>query len=360
VEIARALSKQARVLIMDEPTSSLGRAETEHLLKLISGLKRDGIAVLYITHKFEELADLADEIAVMRDGRLLVQAPYHAMTHRQIVSLMVGRETQEPIQGARSAITGIALTVQSLTVRHPTRSHDELVKGVSLEVGCGEIVGLFGLVGAGRTEFLEALFGVHGRRVTGSIRVNGLPVSPKCPADAVRAGLGFVPEDRKQQGLILGMSSRENAALACIGMQGGGPGFLTARTEAALTRPLLQRLGLRAASLDEPVRSLSGGNQQKVVLAKWLATQPKVLLLDEPTRGIDVNARSEFYEFIRGLAAQGMAVLFASSEIPEVIHLADRIVVFSEGARTAEFSRGAGTPERLLAAALPRQLRGAA
>jgi ribose transport system ATP-binding protein len=394
VEIARAIREKARVLIMDEPTSALGREETGRLLSLVLDLKRDGVAIVYITHKFEELTGLADEIAVMRDGRLLTQAPYADMTQQEVVRLMVGRAEQAvplsngpqataggPMAGAalgatplgatalaRTALAGAALgatpltstappaaalEVRNLSLRPPARLRDFLVRDVSLRVGRGEIVGLFGLIGAGRTELLEAIFGAHGRRTTGEILVHDSPVRVRTPADAVAAGLGLAPEDRKHDGLVLGMSSCENAALARIGLR-GGLAFLTRSREADLVSPLLQRLGFKGPPMEEPVRSSSGGNQQKVVLAKWLATDPKVLLLDEPTRGIDVRAKGEFHQCIRELAAQGMGILFASSEIPEVLGLAHRIIVLSQGTVTGEFRAVDTTPDQLLTAALPR------
>ncbi len=354
LEIARAICGQARVLIMDEPTSALGREETLRLLDLIQDLKRDGVAIVYITHKFEELAGVADEIAVMRDGRLLTQVAYGDMTQQEIVRLMVGSEEHAAPVSCEAQVGGTALEVRNLSVRHPIRSKDYVVRDVSLRVGRGEIVGMFGLVGAGRTELLEAIFGAHGRRTSGQIFVRGSSVRVRTPTEAVRAGLGLAPEDRKHDGLVLGMSSRENAALARIG-SGGAPSLLTARKEAALVGPLLQRLGFKGPSVEEPVRCLSGGNQQKVVLAKWLATEPTVLLLDEPTRGIDVRAKSDFHQCIRELAAQGMGILFVSSEIPEILSLAHRIIVLSEGAVAGEFTPGSATPDQLLSAALPRR-----
>jgi len=357
VEIARAIREKARVLIMDEPTSALGREETQRLLRLVVDLKRDAVAIVYITHKFEELAGLADEIAVMRDGRLLTQAPYADMTQQEVVRLMVGRE--EPGTAARNeaqAVAGTALEVRSLSLRHPIRPNDYVVRDVSLRVGRGEIVGLFGLIGAGRTELLEALFGAHGQRTSGEILVHESPVRVRSPAEAVGAGLALAPEDRKHDGLVLGMSSRENVALARTGLR-NSLAFLSRASEAALVSPLLQRLGFKGPSVEEPARSLSGGNQQKVVLAKWLAVGPKVLLLDEPTRGIDVRAKSDFHQCIRELAARGMGILFASSEIPEVLGLAHRIIVLSQGSVTGEFRAVGTTPDQLLTAALPRTSR---
>jgi ABC-type sugar transport system ATPase subunit len=353
VEIARAISCNARVLIMDEPTSALGRAETERLLRLICELKEAGVAIVYITHKLEELADIADEIAVMRDGRLLAQVPYGTLSQQDIIRLMVGREAAGTCGHSVAAGTEPALTVRRMSVRDPTRRCDYLVRDVTLEVRRGEIVGLFGLVGAGRTELLEAIFGGYGANATGEILIDGHLVHVRSPRDATRVGLGFAPEDRKRDGLVLDMSSRENAALARNGLR-RSLSLSSARGEAELARPFLSRLGFRMALVDSPVRNLSGGNQQKVVLAKWLAIKPKVLLLDEPTRGIDVGAKEEFHRCMRELSAEGMGILFASSELPEVISLADRTIVLCEGFQAATFNRKDSTPESLVTAALPR------
>ncbi len=356
VEIARAISAQARVLIMDEPTSALGRAETERLLRLICDLKQAGVAIVYITHKFEELPYIADEIAVMRDGRLLTQAPYGSLSQQDVIRLMVGREATSSSGHSVPASAEPALTITRMSVRHPARRSEFLVREVSLEVRRGEIVGLFGLVGAGRTELLEAIFGACAVDATGEIRVGGNPVQVRSPAEAVRVGLALTPEDCKRDGLVLDMTSRENAALAHNGLR-HGLSFLSTRAETELASPFLRRLGFRSALVASPARNLSGGNQQKIVLAKWLAVKPKVLLLDEPTRGIDVGAKEEFYQCIRELAREGMAILFASSELPEVISLADRTIVLCEGAQAGAFDRNDSTPERLLTAALPRSAR---
>jgi ribose transport system ATP-binding protein len=353
VEIARALSMQARVLILDEPTSALARHETESLLSLIGELKRDGVAILYITHKFEELANITDDVAIMRDGRLVLQSPYADLTHEEIVSRMVGgkasrHEAKPCAQGDREL-----LRAEAISLPHPSRRGDYVVRDVSLRVARGEIMGLFGLIGAGRTEFLEAIFGVHGKRAEGRVFVDGQEIAPGSTAQAIAAGLALAPEDRKHDGLVLGMSSRENAGMAST-RAAARWGLLTPGRETSRIRPTLARLRLKARSLEEPVRNLSGGNQQKVVLAKWLATGPKVLLLDEPTRGIDVNTKNEIYTLIQELAAAGLAVLLVSSELPEVLALSDRIAVLCEGRKTGEFTRAEATPEKLLRAALPR------
>jgi ribose transport system ATP-binding protein len=354
VEIARAISTEARVLIMDEPTSALGREETHSLLKLIAELKARGVAILYITHKFEELADLCDEIAVMRDGKLLIQMPFQSISQQEIIRLMVGREAATFVRNAREqAAASRVLAVSNLSLRHPDRPAEFLVRQVSLEVARGEIVGLFGLVGAGRTELLETIFGAHGARAHGEIFIEDRQVSIQSPAHAIASGLALVPEDRKHDGLVLGMSSRENAGLACMAARSRF-GALSRSRETAYIKPLLERLRLKTHSLEQPVRNLSGGNQQKIVLAKWLATRPRVLLLDEPTRGIDIHGKNELYGLIQEFAAEGLGILLASSELPEVMALCDRIIVMCEGAKTGEFARGEATAEMLLQAALPR------
>jgi ribose transport system ATP-binding protein len=352
VEIARALSTQARVLILDEPTSALAQHEVASLLRIVAELKRAGVAILYITHKFEELAGLADEVAIMRDGKLVAERAFDEVSHEEIVRLMVGREMSRFAVLERSAAAEEVLRVEGASLPHASRPGDYLVRDLSLEVARGEVVGLFGLIGAGRTELLETIFGVHATRAQCRLTLAGRPVEIRFPGDAVAAGLALAPEDRKHDGLVLSMSSRENAGLACTGAHSRW-GILTPRREAAQVRPLLERLHLKARSIEEPVGNLSGGNQQKVVLAKWLATRPKVLLLDEPTRGIDVNTKNEIYSLIRELAAGGLAVLMASSELPEILAVCDRIIVLCKGRKTGEFTHDEATPELLMRAALP-------
>jgi ribose transport system ATP-binding protein len=366
VEIARALSVNARVLILDEPTSALAQQETAALLRLLAELKRSGVALAYITHRFEELAPIADEIAVMRDGKLVAHRSFGELSQQEIVRLMVGRGmnafTRQPhgltdlaSNAHGSPVAEDLLGVEPVSLPHPRKRTAFLVHAVDLRLKRGEVLGLFGLMGAGRTELLETLFGVHGDEATCRITVAGEHFEIRCPADAIAAGVVLVPEDRKHDGLIPEMSSRENAGLASTRATSRW-GLLHPREEAELVHPLLDRMRLKLASMEAPVRNLSGGNQQKVILAKWLATRPKVLLLDEPTRGIDVNARNEIYLLIQELAAEGLGVVLASSELPELLALCDRIVVLCEGRATAEFPRAQATEERLLQAALPSSL----
>ena len=353
VEIARALSTRARVLIMDEPTSALSHQEINSLLELIADLKLHGLAIIYITHKFEELADVGDDVVIMRDGRSVAAAEYRALSNSDIVRLMVGRERTKSCVSAVPRIAGTeVLRAENISLPPTSPDGDFRLRNVALHACRGEVVGLFGLMGAGRTELLETIFGAHAELSEGTVSVGGVVVRNASPTHAIAAGMALIPEDRKHDGLILNMSARENASLASLRFSKSW-GFLSARRETAHVRPLLERIGLRAVNLDEPVRNLSGGNQQKIVLAKWPAIKPKVLLLDEPTRGIDVNAKAEIYALIDELAKSGMAVILASSEMPEILALADRIIVMREGRIAAEFSRGNANAESIMNAALP-------
>ncbi len=352
VEIARAVSADARVLIMDEPTSSLSAREVEVLFDLIDDLKRRGVAVVYITHKFEELARIGDDVVVMRDGRVVGEAPMAGLTRDAIVRLMAGREPREIFQKTGNARGEEALRTEKLSLRGRGAGRRMLVENVSLSVRRGEVLGLFGLVGAGRTELLEAIFGLHPGDAEGAVFVDGRPVLFHSPADAIRAGLALAPEDRKRDGLVLEMSVGANASLASLDRTLRG-GFIDATREAAHVSPYIDRFRVKTPSLDQRIRNLSGGNQQKVILAKWLATSPKVLLLDEPTRGIDINARREIYAFIDELARAGLGLIVVSSELPEILALSDRVLVMCEGRLTAAFAREEATPERVLQAALP-------
>ena len=354
VEIARALSTQARVLIMDEPTSALAQREIDSLLRLIGELKRAGVAIIYITHKFEELTGIADDVLIMRDGAVVAAQEFAQLTHAEIVRLMVGREMLPFALQTNPATTDEALRVEGLSLPHPTRPDDYVVKDVSLRVARGEVVGLFGLVGAGRTELLETIFGAHSKRAHGQVWVAGRRIAGDTAA-AISAGLALAPEDRKHDGLVLGLGACENAGLAST-RASTRFGLLSSRQEESRLQPLFTQLQLKVRSPDQAVRNLSGGNQQKVVLAKWLATEPEVLLLDEPTRGIDVMAKNEIYALIHMLAGRGLGILLASSELPEVLAVCHRVIVLCEGRCTGEFARGEATAELLMQAALPRTL----
>lgn len=358
VEIAKAVSTNARVLIMDEPTSAITEHEIEVLFRLIDQLKRQGVAIAYITHKLDELTRIGDDAIVMRDGKLITAAPLTDLQHDDIVKMMVGRElaSSKPrlIPGDETRV----LRVDNLSLRHPERERDFVFKDVSFEVNRGEILGIFGLMGAGRTELLETLFGLHPARSSGSVFLNDASVKINSPERAVAMGFAFAPEDRKQEAIIPGMSIKENACLAnlkCCEKYG----VLLPRSELKLAQKVVQDFGVKAASVNQAICNLSGGNQQKVILGKWLATQPLVLLLDEPTRGIDVNAKAEIYALIRDLAQQGLSVIFVSSELPEVLMLAGRILVMCEGRLTAEFDQRYNDlqldEQTILKAALPRR-----
>jgi ribose transport system ATP-binding protein len=354
VEIARAMSEDARVLILDEPTSSLSAHEVETLFAVIAELKQRGVALIYITHKFEELGGICDDVTVMRDGRVVGEAPFPALTRDAIVRLMAGREAKGLFQKTPASPGDEALRVEAATLPAEGVGRRFLVDHVSFSVRRGEVLGIFGLVGAGRTELLETMFGVHAARATGRIFIDGVALTPRSPADAIAAGLALAPEDRKRDGLVLPMSVAANASLASL-TRTLRAGFVSESRERDHIGPFIDRFRVKTPSLAQAVVNLSGGNQQKVILAKWLATAPKVLLLDEPTRGIDVNAKREIYAFIDELARGGMAVVVVSSELPEVLALADRVIVLCEGRKTAEFARAQATPETVLAAALPEK-----
>jgi ribose transport system ATP-binding protein len=352
VEIGRALSARARVLILDEPTSSLSAHEVEVLFAVIAELKRDGVGLVYITHKFEELSRIGDDVVVMRDGRVVGEAAMASLTRDAIVQLMAGREAKQIFARTPMAPGAEILRGDELTLPGEGVGRRYLVDHVSLRLHRGEVLGIFGLVGAGRTELLEVLFGLHTGRSTGNLTVEGRPVTFRRPADAIAAGLAFTPEDRKRDGVVLPMSVAANASLASLQHTLRG-GFVSEVREAAHVQPLLERFRVKTPSSAQLIVNLSGGNQQKVILAKWIASAPRVLLLDEPTRGIDVNAKREIYSFIDELARAGLGLIVVSSELPEVLALADRVMVMCDGRKTAEFSRAEVTPERVLHAALP-------
>jgi ribose transport system ATP-binding protein len=355
VEIARALSFDAKVIIMDEPTSAITDQEIKSLFRLIRELKQRGVAIVYITHKLDELGEIADDVTVLRDGRCVGTRAWNEVTRDEIVRMMVGRALGGRRLQRSSSSHQEVLRVAGVSLRHPERPGAYLLDDVSFTVHRGEVVGVFGLMGAGRTELLLTIFGLH-PSASGQFSVAGRVVDIRSPRDAIRAGVALAPEDRKTEGLILSMTIAENASLASL-EQLSRWFLLQTRREQTLVRQFADRLRVRTPTLTRQVRQLSGGNQQKVVLCKWLATRPKVLLLDEPTRGIDISAKQEIYAVIRELAASGLGVVFVSSEMPEILALADRILVLSEGRLTAEFSQAQATEELLLQAALPRGAR---
>ena len=331
VEIAKALSCEARVLIMDEPTSSLSQHETETLFKVVRELRAQGISVIYISHRLGEVKELADRVIVLRDGENAGELSREEIDHDAMVRLMVGRDLEQFYDRKQHDAGDIVLELENLrTPAHPQCA-------ISLQLRAGEIVGLAGLVGSGRTELLQTIFGVT-PAVGGSMRVAGNSFVPANPREAIRAGLALAPEDRKQHGLILQMAVRENASLASLDRDQQN-GLLNFNAEEKVAAEAVEQLAIKTPNLDQATVHLSGGNQQKVVLGKWLALKPRLLLLDEPTRGIDVGAKREMYRLMEQLAADGVAILFASSELEEVLGMADRALVMHEGRLAGELAR---------------------
>ncbi len=342
VGIARALVRDARVVIMDEPTAALTELEAERLFRIIRDLGRRGVGVVYISHRLEEIFKLADRITVLRDGHHVWTGCAQAVTQQELIAYMVGRPLETLFPRTFNQAGETVLEVRHLGL--PSKFHD-----VSFTLRRGEVVGLAGLIGAGRTELAQAVFGVTPAR-TGSVLVHGHEVHLTSPDVALRHGLTYVPEERRSQGLVLSFSINHNVSFASLG-ELSTLGFVRTRAERALAEQFVSLLSIRGATLGEPVSQLSGGNQQKVVVAKALARRPDILLLDEPTRGVDVGAKVEIYRIIDQLAQEGRAILLISSELNEVLSLSDRILVMREGRLVAEMSRTEATPERVAAAA---------
>ena len=342
VEIAKALSFDARVLIMDEPTAALSGNEVERLFNVVRALREEGAAVLFISHRIEEVFSICDTVTVMRDGAVVHDARIADMTPDDMVRRMVGRELSALFPKQDAQVGEPVMKVHRLT-------REGVFFDISFEVRAGEIVALAGLVGAGRSEVARAIFGVD-KPDAGHVEVGGRRLPPGRPLAAMRAGIGFVPEDRRQQGLVMDLSVARNATMTRTGALARG-GLIRSGAEDRLAKEWATRLQLKFHRLADPVGFLSGGNQQKVVLAKWLATEPKLLILDEPTRGIDVGTKAEVHRLMSELAGQGLAVLMISSELPEVLGMADRVLVMHEGRLTAEIGRDEADEESVIRAA---------
>jgi len=342
VEIAKALGSDARVIIMDEPTAALSGTEVARLFGVVGALREHGAAVLFVSHRIDEVFELCQDATVLRDGGFVWSGPLTEQTPDSVVRLMVGRSLDAlfPKQEVEAGDT-------VLSVRRLTR--EGVFTDVSFDVRAGEILALAGLVGAGRSEIARAVFGVD-KPDAGEVLVRGKRIRPGSPGAAMSAGIGFVPEDRRQQGLVLDASIERNAALASLDRLSRF-GFLRSSDERSLAADWAVKLQLKFARLTDPVAVLSGGNQQKVVLAKWLSRQPRVLIVDEPTRGIDVGTKAEVHRLLSELAAQGVAVLMISSELPEVLGMADRVLVVREGRVVGEFDRAEADEERIVLAA---------
>ncbi len=346
VEIAKAISVEAKILIMDEPTAALGESETEVLFETVRALKLQGIAIIFITHRLEEMFRIADRVVVLRDGQRVGALPIAEATPERIVQMMVGRSLQEIFRKESVAIGMPVLEVRGLTRRGA-------VEDVSFTLHSGEILGFAGLVGAGRTETARLLFGADSRD-RGEVILQGKPLSVSSPVEAVKAGLGLVPEDRGLQGLVLKLPVQENIVLATLPRHSAG-GWMDRSAVARTAQDFVERLSIKTPHLRQKAMLLSGGNQQKVVLAKWLASKPKVLILDEPTRGIDVGAKAEVHALMSDLARSGIGIIMISSELPEIMAMSDRIVVMHEGRVAAILSRSEATPELVMAYASGQQ-----
>jgi ABC-type sugar transport system ATPase subunit len=354
VEIAKALSQEARILVLDEPTAALTEAEVATLFGILNKLRARGVAMIYISHKLDEVFSISDRITVLRDGGSVGTAPASELDETRVIAKMVGREVGQIFPERKHQRGDAIFDARNITVEDPAVPGKLLVDNVSFSVRKGEVLGIAGLMGSGRSELLMAIFGAHPGRKSAEISVDGKHININQPYDAIKNGIGFVTEDRKRYGLILDQTILKNMTLAALRRLSGR--FITDEdSEAAAGERTARDLHVKAPSVFTIAGTLSGGNQQKVVLAKWLLTNPRVLFLDEPTRGIDVGAKQEIYSEINRLAATGIAIVLVSSELPEVLGLSDRVIVLHEGRITGEFEREAATPEAVMSCATGRR-----
>jgi len=350
VEIAKALSHEAQILVLDEPTAALTDAEVETLFGILTKLRERGVGMIYISHKLDEVFHMSDRITVLRDGRTVGTDVSADLNEAQVIARMVGREVGDIFPAVDHDHGEVVFEVRNISVADPFVAGKKLVENVSFSVRRGEVLGIAGLMGAGRSDLLMAIFGAHAGRMSGEIRIAGRRVRVTSPAQAIKLGIGFVTEDRKRFGLVLDQTILNNMTLAGLRRISGR--FVTSiDAEAAAGERAMRDLRVKANSVFTVAATLSGGNQQKVVLAKWLLTNPQVLFLDEPTRGIDVGAKQEIYAEINRLAKSGLAIVLVSSELPEVLGLSDRVLVLHEGQVTGEFTRATATPENVMACA---------
>lgn len=350
VEIAKALSQNANILVLDEPTAALTESEVEILFGILQKLRERGVGMIYISHKLDEVFAMSDRITVLRDGKTVGTQDAKDLTKEKVIALMVGREVGDIFPRVEHEFGEIVLEARNITAADLDNPEKNIVKDVSFAVRKGEVLGIAGLMGAGRSELLMSLFGAWQGRTSGDVFVESRKVSINSPSEAIKNGIGFVTEDRKRLGLILEQTILDNMTLAALETVSGK--FLTNQNrERVAGEKAKTDLRVKANSVETVVGTLSGGNQQKVVLAKWLLTNPKVLFLDEPTRGIDVGAKQEIYANINALAKQGLAIVLVSSELPEVLGMSDRVIVLHEGRVSGEFTRREATPEKVMMAA---------
>lgn len=350
VEIAKALGKNASILILDEPTTALPEQEVEKLLNILRDLKTKGVTIVYISHKLNEVMDLCDRVSVMRDGMYVATKNVKEISEKDLVSLMVGREIKDFYPHVECRKTGIILSMEHFSLYDPEMPDKKKVSDISFDVNRGEILGISGLMGSGRTELLSGIFGAWKGRISGKLFFKGREVRFQSPMEAIRNGLALVSEDRKRFGLILQHSVGKNLHLASLQQVASG-GVLNFTRELKRNFETIKSIGIKVKSPDYAVNTLSGGNQQKVVLGKWLLTNPEILFLDEPTRGIDVGARYEIYHLMNQLVERGMAVVMVSSDLPEVLGMSHRILVLHEGKLAGEFPGRITTQEEVMLAA---------
>lgn len=350
VEIAKSLSQEAKILVLDEPTAALTEAEVETLFEILRKLKARGVSMIYISHKLDEVFAMSDRITVLRDGKTVGTDETKNLSKDKVIAMMVGREVGDIFPQTSHDFRETVLEVKNLTAFAADNPNKKAVNDVSFSVKKGEVLGIAGLMGAGRSELLMTIFGAWTGKTKGEIYVEGRKVSIRSTADAIKHGIGFVTEDRKRHGLLLEQTVSDNMTLAGLKQISGR--FFTHRSrEMAAAKEKIRALRIKTNSPATIAGTLSGGNQQKVVLGKWLLTNPKILFLDEPTRGIDVGAKQEIYAEINKLAEKGLAIVMVSSELPEVLGLSDRIIVLHEGKLTGEFTKSEATPEKVMAAA---------
>jgi len=349
VEIAKALSRDARILVLDEPTAALTETDTDILFAVLERLRERGVGMIYISHKLDEVFRLSNRITVLRDGRTIATEATSALDKQKVIARMVGRDVSDVFPTVDHDAGPVVFEARNVTVEDPNVPGKLLVRDVNFSVRRGEVLGIAGLVGAGRTDLLMALFGAHPGTISVEIYVEGARIHVRHPWEAIARGVGFVTEDRKRFGLLLDQALLDNITLVALRLWGRFLTHIDAETAAA--EQSVQNLHIKTPSVFVNANTLSGGNQQKVVLSKWLLTNPKVLFLDEPTRGIDVGAKQEIYALINRLAAGGLAIVLVSSELPEVLALSDRILVLHEGRLTGEFKRSDATAQAVMAAA---------
>jgi ribose transport system ATP-binding protein len=355
VEIAKALLTDSEVIIMDEPTSAISDHEVEILFGIIENLRKENKAIVYISHKLDELFKIADSYIVLRDGKVTETGTMDGVNHDLIIKKMVGRDIKIIEKGNRITKTENLLNVENLRLVKKDGSNRVLLDNLNFSLKSGEILGIFGLMGAGRTELLECILGMHPSACVGTISIEKNKVKLKSPREAIQSGIVLVPEDRKRDGLVLGLDVKTNITLSTL-KEIQKAGLLSKNKELALTNKYIDSLQIKTSSPHQAVKNLSGGNQQKVVLARCLATQPKVLMLDEPTRGVDAGAKNEIYKLIMQLSEAGLGIIVVSSELPEILTVSDRVLVMAEGKITAEFHSADANEDAILKAAIPQTI----